>query len=248
VDWTGKLGRLVHQNNIVNKEVKMNMSILKGIACGLAAIVLISGCQTTQNMSKTTKGTAIGAGTGAVLGAIIGHQKDDKEKGALIGGALGAIAGGLAGRYMDNQAKELEQVAETTRTADGGVMVTMKDSILFDVNSATLKPQSQESIQKISDILIKYPKTEITVAGHTDSTGKADYNQKLSERRANAVKFVLAEKGVAPGRVASIGFGADQPVASNATEEGRKQNRRVELRILPNKELQAESEGTVSTQ
>ena len=217
--------------------------MVKSVACGLMVAILVSGCETTQNMSKTKKGAAIGAGTGAALGAIIGNQSGNRDRGALIGGVLGALAGGAAGRYMDNQAKELEQVAETTRTADGGVMVTMKDSILFDVGSATLKPQSHESIQKISDVLVKYPKTEITVAGHTDSTGKADYNQKLSERRANSVKLVLAEKGISPARVSSIGFGADQPIASNATDEGKRQNRRVELRIVPNAELQAESEG-----
>jgi outer membrane protein OmpA-like peptidoglycan-associated protein len=91
-------------------------------------------------------------------------------------------------------------------------------------------------------VLAKYPKTEITVAGHTDNKGKADYNQKLSERRANAVKFALADEGISPTRVTSVGFGADQPIASNTSEQGRSENRRVELRIVPNDALMAEAE------
>jgi len=156
----------------------------------------------------------------------------------------GAIAardesGGLIGNYMDRQAQELEKVADTQRAGDG-IIVTMRDKILFDVDSATVKPAAMVSLDKISAVLTKYPKTTITVAGHTDNTGRADYNLKLSERRANAVRFALAERGVGASRVTAMGFGADNPVASNTTPEGRAENRRVELHIVPNDELRKE--------
>ena len=139
---------------------------------------------------------------------------------------------------MDKQAEELKQVAETRRTQDG-IIVTMKDKdkILFDVNKAELTPGSKESLLKIADILKKYSKTNITVAGYTDSTGSADYNRNLSEKRADAVRFFLSDNGIPPNRITARGFGKDNPIASNDTVEGRAQNRRVELHIVPNDEL-----------
>jgi outer membrane protein OmpA-like peptidoglycan-associated protein len=177
----------------------------------------------------------VGAGIGALLGQKSGHA----GRGALIGGAVGVLSGGLIGNYMDRQAQELEKVADTQRAGDG-IIVTMKDKILFDVDSATVKPAAMTSLDTISAVLTKYPKTTITVAGHTDNTGRADYNLKLSERRANAVRFALAERGVAASRVTAMGFGADNPVASNTAPDGRAENRRVELHIVPNDELKKE--------
>ena len=196
----------------------------------------LTGC---EGMTRTQKGALTGTAVGAGIGALLGQKSGHAGRGALIGGAVGALSGGLIGNYMDRQAQELEKVADTQRAGDG-IIVTMRDKILFDVDSATVKPAAMVSLDKISAVLTKYPKTTITVAGHTDNTGRADYNLKLSERRANAVRFTLAERGVGASRVTAMGFGADNPVASNTTPEGRAENRRVELHIVPNDELKKE--------
>lgn len=210
----------------------------------LALIVVLgagwtAGC---EGMNRTQKGALGGTAVGAGIGALIGKKSGHSGKGALIGGAIGALSGGLIGNYMDRQAQELEKVADTTRTGDG-IIVTMKDKILFDIDSATVKPEALSGLDKIAGVLTKYPKTTITVAGHTDNTGRADYNLKLSERRANAVKFALAQRGVSGDRVTAMGFGADNPVAANTTPEGRTDNRRVELHIVPSEELKQEASG-----
>jgi outer membrane protein OmpA-like peptidoglycan-associated protein len=202
-----------------------------------AFVMSLTAC---ESMNRTQKGAAIGGLSGAGLGAIIGSRSGHAGRGALIGGAAGALVGGVVGNYMDRQAAELERVAETERTGDG-IVVTMRDKILFDVNSANVKPESSASLQQISDVLKKYPKTNITVAGYTDSTGSDAYNQGLSERRASSVKFMLVSYGVDGSRVTSAGFGKSNPVASNDTADGRAQNRRVELHIVPNEDLKRES-------
>ena len=191
-------------------------------------------------MTRTQQGAITGTAVGAGLGALIGKQHGDGGRGALIGGAVGALSGGLIGNYMDRQAEELEKVADTTRTGDG-IIVTMRDKILFDVDSATTKPAAATSVDKLATVLTKYPKTTITVAGYTDNTGRPDYNVKLSERRANAVKFALTDRGVAGARISTMGFGAENPVASNAAPDGRAQNRRVELHIVPDETLKEEA-------
>lgn len=200
---------------------------------------LLTGLSACENMNRTQKGVTIGGLTGAGLGAIIGSRSGHAGRGALIGGAAGALVGGVIGNYMDRQAAELQQVADTERTGDG-IVVTMRDKILFDVNSANVKPEAGASLQRISDILKKYPKTNITVAGYTDSTGSDAYNQTLSERRANSVKFMLVSYGVDGNRITAAGFGKMNPVASNDASEGRAQNRRVELHIVPNDDLKRE--------
>jgi outer membrane protein OmpA-like peptidoglycan-associated protein len=204
----------------------------------IAGSGVLGGC---EGMTRTQKGSLGGAAVGAGMGALIGKQSGHAGRGALIGGAIGALSGGLIGNYMDRQAEELEKVADTERVGDG-ILVTMKDKILFDVDSATVKPAAAGSLDKLASVLVKYPKTTITVAGYTDNTGKADYNVKLSERRANAVKFALADRGVAATRVATMGFGMENPVAPNATPDGRAENRRVELHIVPNEEFKQEAE------
>lgn len=199
----------------------------------------LTGC---ENMNRTQKGAVAGATVGAGMGALIGKQSGNATGGALIGGAIGAVSGGLIGNYMDRQAEEMEKVADTKRSGDG-IIVTMRDKILFDVDSASIKPAGVKSLDQLASVLVKYPKTTITVAGHTDNTGRPDYNLKLSERRANAVKFALADRGVQSSRIATMGFGADSPVASNVTPDGRAENRRVELHIVPDEDLRKEAEG-----
>ncbi|MFZ5594933.1 MAG: OmpA family protein [Pseudomonadota bacterium] len=212
-----------------------------GLALTQFGCATMQGGQTSGDMSRTQKGAIIGGLGGAVVGGLIGSKKGNAGKGALIGGVLGAATGGVIGNYMDKQAQELAQVADVQRV-DDGIVATMKDKILFDFNESSLKPEAKANLQKMAAILKKYDKTEMTVAGYTDNVGTMKYNQQLSERRASAVRNYLVEQGVSSGRMTVMGFGPDNPVASNDTPEGRAQNRRVELHISPNNQLVKEAQ------
>lgn len=202
-----------------------------------------AGCATTPTAeaSRTQKGAVMGGVGGAIVGGLIGSKKGNAGKGALIGGLLGAATGGAVGNYMDKQAQELAQVAQVERVEDG-IVATLKDKILFDTNESTLKPESKANLEKIAEVLKKYDKTEVTVAGYTDNVGTMSHNQQLSERRANAVRLFLSNHGIAPSRMTVMGFGPDNPVAPNTTADGRSQNRRVELHIAPNEQLLKDSQ------
>ncbi len=149
--------------------------------------------------SRTTKGAGIGAATGAVIGAIVA---DDNTKGAVIGGAAGAVVGGVIGHYMDKQAEELARIegAKTERVGDE-IRVTFESAILFDFDSAMLKVGSQSRIDQMAEVINKYPDTDLIIAGHTDSEGDENYNQKLSERRALSVRNYFVDMGVRPSRL-----------------------------------------------
>ncbi len=189
---------------------------------------VISGC--TAPGKRTAIGTGVGAAAGAGVGAAIGSASGNAGKGALIGAAAGALFGGGVGNYLDKQAKELAQVAETRRTEEG-ILVNLKGDILFDSGKANLKPEAATRVKEIGAILAKYPEDRIVVVGHTDSSGGDDYNQRLSENRAKAVKIQLLSKGVPSENISTVGMGESQPVASNETKQGRAKNRRVELNI-----------------
>lgn len=208
---------------------------------GFLILILFAGCATEGEHARAQKGSLIGALGGAAVGGLIGSQSGKAGQGALIGGLVGALGGGLIGNYMDKQAAELEKVAETKRTQDG-ILVTMKDKILFDLGKSELKSESKTSLAKIADVLKRYPKTDITVAGYTDSTGSASVNEKLSQKRAEAVQFFMVDNGVKSGRITARGFGSENAIADNSTSEGRAQNRRVELHIVPNDDLVSEAQ------
>lgn len=214
--------------------------LMKSITA-LLIFVLIAGCATEGEHQRAEKGALLGALGGAAVGGLIGSKSGKAGQGALIGGLVGALGGGLIGNYMDKQAAELEKVAETERTQDG-IIVKMNDKILFDVGKSELKSESKASLTKISDILKKYPKTDITVAGYTDNTGSASVNEKLSQKRAEAVQFFLIDNGVKSSRITAKGFGSENPVADNSTAEGKAKNRRVELHIVPNDDLVSEAQ------
>jgi outer membrane protein OmpA-like peptidoglycan-associated protein len=204
----------------------MKTSRLGGAALA-ALLVLAAGCSTAG------KRTAIGAGAGTALGAGIGAIAGGKQ-GALIGAGVGALAGGSVGLYLDKQAKELEQVAQTKRT-ENGILVEMKNDILFDTGSADLKAEAVAQLTKVGDIMAKYADNRVRVEGHTDSSGSDDFNRKLSERRAASVKTVLVSRGVQDGQILVVGLGETKPIADNASSDGRAKNRRVELHIdVPN--------------
>jgi outer membrane protein OmpA-like peptidoglycan-associated protein len=193
----------------------------------LATLALLMGCETAG------KRTAIGAGAGGLAGAGIGALLGGK-KGALIGAGVGALAGGSVGLYLDKQQKELEKVAEVKRT-ENGLLVQMKNDILFDTGSDGVKAEGVTELSKMGDILAKYSDDRVRIEGHTDSTGDANKNQQLSERRANAVKTILLSRGVQEQQIVVVGLGESKPVADNATADGRAKNRRVELHIdVPN--------------
>jgi outer membrane protein OmpA-like peptidoglycan-associated protein len=174
--------------------------------------------------------TAVGAGAGAATGAVIGGAAAG-WKGAAVGGTVGAVAGGAAGNILDRQAAELKKKdAATKRTAEG-ILVQLKEDMLFHWNSDVLKPEAVQHLAGIAEILARYPQNQIEVKGFTDSTGKVAYNEALSLRRAEAVRKVLTQHGVKDAQVMAIGMGQQEPVASNATPEGRAKNRRVELHI-----------------
>lgn len=198
----------------------------------LMAIGLIgaagAGCSSAGK--NTAVGAGVGAAAGAAIGAIVGHQSGNRGKGALIGAALGGGLGGLVGNRLDKQQKELEQIAETKRT-EQGLVSKLKSDILFDSGKSALKPAATDNLGKMAGIMKKYPENVLTVKGYTDSTGSANRNRQLSEERAMAVKNSLVAGGVPAHTITVVGMGPDSPIADNKTNEGRAQNRRVEIEI-----------------
>jgi outer membrane protein OmpA-like peptidoglycan-associated protein len=207
-------------------------------ALGLAAL-LAAGCATNpetgqREMTKTGKGAAIGAAAGAVLGGVSGGDRGQR---AAIGAAAGAAVGAGIGKYMQSQEEKLRQ-----QTAGSGVEVSrqgndvilnMPSHVTFATDSAQISPAFQSTLDQVAATITEYTDTRVQIAGHTDDTGPEAYNQQLSERRARAVADYLIGRGVASTRISTIGYGETRPVASNATAEGRQQNRRVEIVLSP---------------
>lgn len=185
--------------------------------------MLLTGC--ASDKKRTYAGAGIGAAAGGALGAVLG-----KGKGAAIGAVLGGSLGGYIGHRMDKQAKELEQIAETKRT-EQGLVTKLKSDILFDTGKADLKPQAQENLRKMAEIMKKYPENVLTVKGYTDNTGTKEVNDELSAKRAAAVKQTLVAAGMPEPVIGTIGMGELNPIADNGKVDGRKQNRRVEIEV-----------------
>ena len=203
----------------------------------VAGTLALSGCTdpgylTGEDTAMTRNGAAIGAAVGAFSGWLAGDDRED----VLVGAAIGAGAGAIYGNILDKQAAELEQELgeDVTITNTGSeLVVTMPQDILFATDSDALTGTLTTDLQTLAASMQRYPDTTIDVIGHADSDGAAEYNQNLSARRANAVSVVLLDQGVAPGRVRAFGRGEDEPIATNLTEEGKAQNRRVEVVIRP---------------
>jgi outer membrane protein OmpA-like peptidoglycan-associated protein len=199
-----------------------------------------------SSMNNTERAATIGAAAGAAIGGLIGKKAADKPvTGVIVGAAAGGTVGAIIGRQMDKQAKELEEAlaeeAKVERVGEG-ILVTFDSAILFAVNSSDLSKDSQDALSKLGQSLADYEQTEIVVAGHTDSSGAEDYNQKLSERRAQAAAQFLMAQGIPAPRLSIAGYGESQPVASNETVEGRSQNRRVEIAIYATEAYKTELE------
>ncbi|WP_043531278.1 OmpA family protein [Litchfieldella xinjiangensis] len=209
----------------------------------LAAVVFVAGCATSDpyggetQRNKTLTGAGIGAAIGAATGVLTGEGSTSRRDRALIGAAVGAAAGGGIGAYMDRQEQQLRERMQGTgievdRQGDE-IVLNMPSSVTFGFDSSELTPSARSALNDVAMVLTEYPETTVNIAGHTDSTGAADYNQRLSERRAETVGTYLMQNGVQRQRLSMRGYGFSQPVASNDTEQGRAQNRRVEITLTP---------------
>lgn len=208
----------------------------------LCCILLLAGCAETGTMTKGQKGGLAGAGGGAAVGAILGQVITHDTKGTLIGAAIGAAIGGAGGygvgKMMDNQERDMRDALATSEAAavtrEGNLLaVTFRGDVTFDTNSTEVRKGLYSEINRVAGVLNQYPQTLIMVEGHTDSVGSDAYNMDLSRRRANAVKNLLVQRGVASSRIEVVGYGKTMPVATNSTEAGRQMNRRVEIKIAP---------------
>lgn len=210
--------------------------MIKRISSALLVVVFLASCASTDPNRKTKTGAGVGAAAGAVAGAIIGNQSGNPRQGAVIGAAVGAGVGAAVGRRMDQQQKELQQIegVDVQRTADNELNVILRNDVLFDVDSASLRSDSRNSLRDMGGVFSRYNDTTIEVDGHADSTGDANHNQILSERRAVSVRDFLVNQGVSSSRIVARGYGESQPKASNDTPEGRQQNRRVEIHVRAN--------------
>ena len=212
----------------------------------LCMAVLLSAC----GASNTLKGTGIGVGAGAAVGAGVGAIAGNTALGAVIGAAVGGTAGALIGKKMDKQKKELETAIPdaTIESVNNGesLKVTFDSGILFATNSSSVSDASKNALRNFSSSLKNNPDTYVKIVGHTDNTGRVDYNQTLSEKRAQSVFDYLQSQGVGNSRMTYEGKGIHEPVAGNNTAEGRALNRRVEILIMANeKMIQEAHQGTL---
>lgn len=222
-----------------------NIHKFSGAAAALA-LLGTAACTTDpvtgeRRISKAAIGAVAGAALGAGTGALVGGKRNRTE--AIVGAGIGAIAGGAVGAYMDKQERELREKTagtgvEVVREGDE-IMLNIPSGVTFATNSYAIQPQFQTTLNDVAQTLSSYNQTYIDVYGHTDSTGNDSINVPLSQNRAQAVANYLSGRGVASARIGTQGFGAGQPVASNATPEGRQANRRVEIKIVPVKDTSA---------
>ena len=215
-----------------------------GLCAALAGAVLLSGCATytgqTQDPNdpnRTRTGALIGAGIGAVAGLLTGDDAVERRQRALVGAGVGALAGAGIGAYQDRQEAALRRElagtgVDVVRQGDN-ITLNMPGNITFAFDSSNLQPQFYPVLDNVADTLNEYNQTVIEVAGHTDSVGTEAYNQTLSVQRAQSVANYLSGRGVMRERMIVTGAGESRPIASNATEAGRAQNRRVEITIVP---------------
>ncbi|MCB2130685.1 MAG: OmpA family protein [Rhodobacteraceae bacterium] len=213
------------------------------LAGAMAASLALAGCTPVDTYSsnpnqRTKEGAITGAAIGAGLGLLTGKGGKNKRDRALAGAVIGGLGGAVIGNQLDKQAAELQSEIRDSRVRiinEGNQLrVVMPNGILFATDRSDVQPAIQNDLFALADNLNRYPNTRVEVIGHTDSDGSAVYNLDLSQRRANSVAAILRGAGVSPYRIRAYGAGEDQPVASNLTEAGKAQNRRVEILIIPN--------------
>jgi outer membrane protein OmpA-like peptidoglycan-associated protein len=215
-----------------------NLTIRSAFIAGLV-LASITGCASTN---KTTKGAVIGATAGGVVGAVIGNNTGSTARGAIIGAVVGGAAGAIIGHKMDGRAKELEQnvPGAIVERVGEGIQVTFPSGLLFDFDSDVVRSNAAVNLNNLAENLSKYGDSNMMIAGHTDAVGSSDYNQGLSDRRADSAARYLTAQGV-NRHIATAGLGEREPIASNTTEAGRQQNRRIEIAIYASASLQEDA-------
>ena len=212
---------------------------LKTLSIIGAAALSLSACDTTNFDTTNVNKAQTGALVGGVLGGLLGASSDNNSLGkGIVGAGIGAAAGGVIGHQLDKQAQDLRRDIpnENISIENTGeeLRVTLPQALLFASDSATLSPALESDLQALAGNLNSYPDSTVRIVGHTDDSGSDAHNADLSERRAYAVSWVLEGSGVASSRLDTFGMGESQPIAANTTEEGKAQNRRVEIIIRPN--------------
>ena len=212
----------------------------------LSALCLFSGiisCKSVKNANNTQKGAGIGVAAGALIGGLIGNyagKGGNAVWGAVIGAAVGGGTGAIIGNKMDKQARKISEAlpgADVERVGEGIRLVLKEDAVRFDVNKSSLTPQAKTNLDKLVPVFKEYSETNIDIFGYTDSSGKVDFNLKLSKDRAETVKNYLISKGLVAERLKTTGLGVADPIATNETVEGKSQNRRVEFAITANQKM-----------
>src|SRR5690625_423535 len=219
-----------------------------GVLFLVISFLIFTGCEAIKNTNQAQRGGAIGATTGAAAGAVVGKNVGDGHNsvvGALIGAVVGGTAGALIGNKMDKQAREISDEipgAEVSRVGEG-IAVTFDENsgIYFATNKFDINEQSRSSLDKLVKIFKDYPNTNILLEGHTDNTGRAEYNMDLSEKRAKSVYEYLTSKGIEKDRFNIKWYGEEQPKHDKSTVEGRYKNRRVEIGIMADESMKEEA-------
>ena len=226
---------------------KVRFEKVRGSVLLLVIVLAVSmaGCKT---MNKSQKGAVIGGTSGGVVGGVIGRSVGNTAMGAIIGATVGGVGGAVIGRQMDKQAEEIAKEmgdAEVIREGEG-IVIKFQEQILFAYDRSDLNANAKASLDKLRTTLLKYPETNITVIGHTDSKGTRKYNQTLSESRANSVATYTSQNGIDNNRLTTIGKGETDPIATNETAEGSASNRRVEFVITANEKMKADAKKETS--
>jgi outer membrane protein OmpA-like peptidoglycan-associated protein len=219
----------------------------KTISVLLAATLVVgsvfNSCNSVKNANNTQKGAAIGAVGGALIGGILGNNIGKGGKGAMgavLGGVIGGVAGGLIGNKMDRQARKISESlpgAKVERVGEGIKLTLGENSVNFDFNKATLTPKAKSNLDKLVPVFKEYADTDIKIYGYTDAKGADEYNLNLSNQRAAAVRSYLGSKGLNAVRFVTQGMGEQDPIATNETDAGRAENRRVEFAITANDKM-----------
>ena len=211
----------------------------------VATTMLLAGC---KSMNKSQKGAVIGGAGGGVVGGVVGRAFGNTAMGAIIGATVGGVGGAVLGRQMDKQAEEIaKEMGDADVIREGeAIVIKFKEQVLFAYDRSDLNANAKTSLDKLRTTLLKYPETNITIIGHTDSKGTKQYNQTLSETRANTVANYTSQNGIDKNRLTAIGKGETDPIATNDTEEGSASNRRVEFVITANEKMKADAKKEAS--
>jgi outer membrane protein OmpA-like peptidoglycan-associated protein len=213
--------------------ITLNTSARVSRIAVLSGVMFLAAC---ASLNKKEQGAAIGAGVGGAVGAVVGNQTGSTARGAIIGAVVGGATGAIIGHQMDQQAKELKQdiAGATVERVGEGINVTFASGLLYDIDSDHVRFEAAQNLRNLAASLSKYPRTDLLIVGHTDSTGSTAHNQSLSMRRAESALAFLVGQGVSGSRLRTMGRGEVEPITSNSTDAGRQLNRRVEVAIFAN--------------